>query len=79
MEKIKMTRKLLIILKTYKRLFDSVEGRYYKEIYNLEKMMEHETGIKGIGFFFVDNEFAGIGTPDEPEKMDLIHRNRLEK
>jgi len=79
MKKIKITRKLLGILKAYTKLFNRVEGRYYKERHRLEKMMEQETGIEDIEFFFCDGEFVGIGTPSHPKKMDLIHRYRLEQ
>jgi len=79
MKKIKITKKLLRILKEYTKLFSRVEGKYYKEIDRLEKMMEKETGIKNIEFFFCDNEMAGIGIPTCPEKMDLIDRYKLEE
>jgi hypothetical protein len=78
MEKIKRTKELLKTLKLYAKLFSGVEERYYQERYRLERMMERETGIKGIEFFFVDGEFVGIGTPGEPKKMRLIHRKELE-
>lgn len=78
MEKIKKTRKLLNILKAYIKLFGRIETKYYKEIHKLEKMMEHETGIKNIEFVFCDGEVNGIGTPSEPERMELILRNKLE-
>lgn len=77
MQKIKITRKLLRILKVYTKLYGKIEGKYYKELNRLEKMMERETGIEGIEFFFVDNELAGIGNAERT--MKLIHRNRLEK
>ena len=77
MKKVKITRKLLNVLKAYTKLFGRIEGKYYKEIDRLEKMMEHETGIKGIEFYFCDGEFSGIGNTDRT--MDLIHRDRLEK
>lgn len=78
MEKIKVTEKLLNILRSYIKLFGRVEDRYYKELHRLENMMQKETGIKGIEFFFIDGECAGIGTPAEPDKMNLIHREELE-
>lgn len=77
MQKIKMTRKLLRILKAYTKLYGRIEKKYHKEIYKLEKMMEHETGIKGIEFYFCDNEFTGIGNAERT--MKLIHRGKLEK
>ena len=77
MQKIKITRKLLRILKVYTKIYGKIEGKYYKELNRLEKMMERETGIEGIEFFFVDNELAGIGNAERT--MKLIHRNRLEK
>ena len=77
MQKIKITRKLLRILKAYAKLFSRVEKRYYKERDRLEKIMENETGIKGIEF--CDGEFSGIGTPNEPGKIKVIFRDRLEK
>ena len=79
MKKIKVTRKLLGILKAYTKLFGRIESKYHKEIDRLEKMMQKETGIKDIEFVFCDGEVSGIGTPSEPKKMDLIHRETLEK
>jgi len=79
MEKVKMTPKLLKILRAYTKLFSKIEGKYYGAIGKLEKQMEKETGIKGIGFYFCDGEFSGIGIPDEPERMKLLHRTTLEK
>lgn len=77
MKKIKVTRKLLNILRSYTKLFGGIETDYYRRIVELEKMMEHETGIKGIEFFFCDGEFAGIGNAERT--MKLIHRHDLEK
>jgi len=79
MKKIKITKKLLKILKIYTKLFSNIEGKYHKAIYELEKEMEQKTGIKGIEFFFCDGEFSGIGTPTEPKRMRLIHRYKLER
>ena len=76
--KIKITHKLLKILKAYTKLFSKIEGKYYSGLNKLEKQMQKETGIKDIEFFFCDGEFTGIGTPSEPEKMKLIHRGELE-
>lgn len=78
MQKVKITRKLLGILKVYTKLFGKIEGKYYKQIHKLEKQMKKETGIKDIAFVFCDGECSGIGTPLEPEKMNLIHREDLE-
>ena len=75
MKKIKMTLKLLKILKAYTKLYLRIERKHYKERFKLEKMMEHETGIKGIEFFLCDGEFAGIG--NAKRTMKLIHRKRL--
>jgi len=76
MQKIKITRKLLRILKVYTKLHSRIEGEYHRRLAELEKMMEHETGIKGIEFYFCDGEFAGIGNAERT--MKLIHRNKLE-
>lgn len=77
MQKIKVTKKLFRILKAYAKLYGRIEADYYKKINRLEKMMEKETGIKGIEFYFCDNEFAGIGNAERT--MKLIHRNKLEE
>jgi len=77
MQKIKITRKLLRILRAYTKLYGRIEGRYYKELNRLEKMMEQETGIKGIEFFLCDGEMAGIGNAERT--MKLILRSELEK
>ena len=79
MQKIKITKKLLNILRSYTKLFGRIESEYMRKVSELEKMMQHETGIKDIEFVFCDGECSGIGTPVCPEKMDLIRRDKLEK
>jgi len=49
----------------------------HKEIAELEKAMEENTGIKGIEFFFCDNEVVGIGSSDRT--LPLIFRRELEE
>jgi len=78
MDKIKITRKLLSILKAYTKLYSKLEGEFHQKTYKLEKQMEKETGISEIEFFKCDGEFSGIGTPSCPEKMELVHRAELE-
>ncbi len=72
----KATKKQLQIIKRYYQLFREVEAQYYAEMGILEVRIEKATGIKGIEFFFCDNEFAGIGNADRT--LDLIHREELE-
>ena len=76
MEKIKKTRQLLKILKAYTKLYGRIEKRYYRELNRLEKMMQHETGIEDIEFFFIDGEFDGIRNVEGT--LELIHRSDLE-
>lgn len=77
MNKIKITPKLIRILKAYTRLFKKIEGKYYSSIDKLEKQMRKETDIKDIEFVFCDGEFSGIGNTDRT--MELIFRYKLEK
>lgn len=77
MSEIKITPKILRILKAYTRLFKKIEGKYYSSIDKLEKQMRKETGIKDIEFFFCDGEFSGIGNNERT--MELIDRYKLEK
>ena len=76
MKKIKVTRKLLGILKAYTKLFGRIEGKYYKEIDRLEKLMQKETGIKDIEFYFFDGEMIAVGNK---KRTMVIARERLEK
>ena len=76
MKKVKMTKELFGILRAYTKLFGRIEKRYYKKIDNLEKIMQQETGIKDIGFFFCYGECVGIG--NQERTMDLIDRYKLE-
>ncbi len=77
MKRIKITPKLLKILKAYTKLYNQIEDEFHKKRYKLEKQMEKETGIEDIEFFHCDGEFGGIGNVDRT--MELIHRDKLEK
>ena len=56
----------------YWKELSKIETDFCKKITVLEKKMEKDTGIKGIEFFWNDNEIVGIGSVDR--KMKLIHR-----
>ena len=59
-------------LRDYFDEFSKIEGEYWGKVQNLEKLMEKKTKIKGIEFFFSDNECVGIGNADRT--MKLVHR-----
>jgi len=75
--KIQVTPKTIKQLKFFWKKYLEIECKFYANIHELEKRMEKETGIKGIEFFYCDNECAGIGNMERT--MPLIHRNKLEK
>ena len=75
--KIKKNKKLIKQLKPYWNQVHKYYSKFFIELNRLEKKMELETGIKGIGFFFCDEEIAGIGNNERT--MELIHSSELEK
>ncbi len=62
-------------LKVYWARLQEIEFEFYKEVERLEKIMEKQTGIKGIEFFWSDG-YCGIGTADR--KMKLVQAEELE-
>lgn len=75
--KIIPTKEQKRIIKAYWEKFTQIEDEFYGRLGELEKDLARETGIKGIEFFFSDNECVGIGNADRT--MALIHRNYEEK
>jgi len=57
------------ILKKYWNALEILEGRHSKEIWDLEKKMAKETGIKDICFFSCDGEYVGIGNGSKTMKL----------
>lgn len=74
--KIKKSPALIRKLVRFYRLLSVAEQSHYEYIGRLEQLMEKETGIKGIEFFYADGELAGIGNADRT--MELIHRSELD-
>ena len=69
--KYRKTKELIKKLKPYWKEYQKLDNLHRNLVYELEKKMEKETGIKGIEFFFCDNECAGIGNAERT--MELIH------
>jgi len=74
---IKPTEKQLNIMKLSWSMLGCEVTRFYNEIEKLETRMREDTGIQGLEFFQVDNDFVGIGNYDRT--MKLIHKEELEK
>ena len=59
-------------IKEYFGRLDEIESEMWSRVLSLESLMQKETGIKNIEFFWNDGSVVGIGTSDR--KMKLIHR-----
>ena len=59
--KIKITPQLKKKFKYWWREFKIIHDKFYGEIFELEKRMAKDTGIKDIEFFKSDIDWAGIG------------------
>lgn len=70
-KKFKLTKKQRKQLIPFIKKADIIEGIFYRAIDSLERLMEAETGIKGIEFFMCDGGIVGIGNADRT--MGLIH------
>jgi len=53
-----------------------MRDKFHSKLWRLEKKTERETGIRGVEFFWCDNEIVGIGTYDRV--MPLIHDTELD-
>ena len=64
-------------IKGYWKLFCKTHDEFYRQVGEIEKLMEEETGIKGIEFFKDDmiGEWCGVGNADRT--MKLIQFDRL--
>ena len=58
------------VLNKYWNTLGILERRHFKKIWDLEKKMAEETGIKDICFFRCDGEYVGIG--NETRTMKLV-------
>jgi len=75
----KPTKKQIGIMKEYWKQLMKDEKTFYALVYNIEKLMARETGIKDIEFIrdeWMGGEFVGIGNGSRSIK--LIQRERLE-
>jgi len=59
-------------VKKYWKLLEHYEDNFYMEIGQIEKLMAHDLGIKGMEFIYVDGCIVGIGTSSK--SLELIHR-----
>jgi len=75
--RIKKSKKLIAQLKPYFKELQELERDFHGNVYNLEKKMAKETGIKDIEFFALDNSYVGIGNTSR--EMQLIHNRELEE
>jgi len=67
--KIKPTKKQLKVINKYWKDLLAILDTFYGTIFQLEKAMEKETGIKGIEFFMCDNDYRGIGNWQRTMKL----------
>ena len=58
--------------KPYWRLLEQVEGKFYADVGEINKLMAKATGIKDIEFFWGDDGIVGIGNGSRTLK--LIYR-----
>lgn len=70
-KRIRKTKKLIETLRPFWKAMRFVTSVYFKELSEIEKNMEKKTGIKGLFFFWCDDEIVGIGNDDRT--LDLIH------
>lgn len=56
----------------YFKLVNEIENNYFEQMNDLEEIMQDETGIEDLEFFWCDNEVVGIGNKNRTIK--LIHR-----
>ena len=75
--KIKITPKLLKILKKHWARFQKKEEWFWGEVCTLEKDMALETKIEDIEFIHTDTGWCGIG--NESRTIPLIQQDKLEK
>jgi len=77
--KIRPTKKQLAVMKASWNLFKEIQDAYYNNIFNLEKKMSKETGIKDLEFIHdsMCMGWAGIGNGERT--MKLYQREELEK
>lgn len=55
---------------------DIIETDFYNMVAKLEEKMQKELHNKDIEFFWVDGQIVGIGTPNCPKDMKLLHRDK---
>jgi len=67
--KIVPNKKQLSIIKKYWKVYLEIESERFFRIFDLEKTISKETGIKDIEFFFSDNECVGVGNVDRTMKL----------
>ena len=75
-------KKLKIKIKKLKPYWDRAKAEtteYFKKILKIQSKIQEEFKDKDIEFFWVDGEIVGIGTPNNPKKMNLIHDTEFEK
>ena len=70
---IKPTIKQLASIKQHWKKLKEAESEFIEKVMRIEISMEAATGIKGIEFLMIDNEYVGVGNTDRT--MDLIHLN----
>lgn len=74
-KKIKPTKKQKAMMKAYWSQLMDDQAVFHSLARNMEKLMSHDVGIKGMEFFKVDGEYVGIGNSDRT--MGLIHGEDL--
>ena len=73
-KKIVPTESQLDTIRFYWNRMETLESRFYKDLELLEQEMEEDTKIKGIEFFWCNNEIVGVG--NFARTMDLIQNLR---
>ena len=69
--KIKKTKKLIEQLKPFWKEMRTEQSNFLHKLFEIERRMETTTKIKGIEFFWCDDDIVGIGNFDRT--MELIH------
>ena len=74
---IEPNKKQLKTMRLYWEKLLRIETVFLNRVYDLEKELSREIGIKEIEFFRCDGDYVGIGNADRT--MNLINEEKLRK
>lgn len=69
----KVNKKKLIEVLPYWKKVGKLTSEYFGKVHEVQAKMQKKLKNKNLEFFWVDGEIVGIGTPNCPSKMNLIH------